>query len=354
MIRFFSHFAKFLPGFLPVSAPPVIMPAISRKFSEPADSVRAYANGCDRQVSTLARQWIVLWFVLASALLSHASVLAAESEVEWFIDAEAAAGYDDNIGRAERSRDIVSDQSLRGSIGIAYNREFFTEKAITLRGFMEAETFNKLTDLSRATVGGQFIYRWQNVLGFAEPFYQLNTSVQFNEYDVRQRDSTEFNTQFIVSKRVTDNILASTGLEYKYQDSSGIVFDQQQARWFINADYAARSGWALYGTYSLIHGDTISTSQAVFCNGLAAPDIFGLVSWAEAIEQDDAFNNEYCGSWISYRLDASSNMLVVGVNKGIGHSMAFDFSVMKIIVNGAGSNKYNRTILNASLLMRFR
>lgn len=278
----------------------------------------------------------------------------AEAESDWFLDAEVAAAYDDNVGRAQRQRDIVNDKPLFGSLGLAYNREFASEKAMTLRGFLEAEKFSEVADLSRIAAGGQFIYRWQNVLGFSAPFYQFNTSVKFEEYEFKQRDSTILRSQFIASKRVTDRILATSGLEYTYRDSSGLVFDQQQSRWFVNADYSSRSGWAVYGTYSFIHGDTWSTSQAIFCNGLAAPDIFGLVSWAEAIEQDDAFNKAYCGTWVSYRLDASTNMLVAGVNKGIGHSMAFDFSVTRVFVNGAGTNEYDRTIVNASLLMRFQ
>lgn len=290
----------------------------------------------------------------AGMVFIHSLARAAEPEADWFVDVEMAAGYDDNVGRAERERDIVYDKTLFGSIGLAYNREFSTEKAITLRGFLEGERFNEVDDLSHATLGGQFVYRWQNTLGFSAPFYQFNTSVEFVEYDVKQRDSTDITVQLLASKRITDNVMASTGFEYKYQDSSGIVFDQKQARWFLNADYLTRSGWALYGTYSFIHGDTTSTSQVAFCNGVPAPDTFGLVSFSEAIEPDAAFNNAFCGRWVSYRLNANTNMLVVGVNKGIGHSMALDISATKVIVNGAGRNEYDRAIINATLLMRFQ
>ncbi|NNF60477.1 MAG: hypothetical protein HKN06_04010 [Gammaproteobacteria bacterium] len=292
--------------------------------------------------------------VLVIMAAGHNIAGAAGAETEWFADTEATAIYDDNVSRAERERDIVYDKMLLANIGLAYNRELSSERAITLRSFLQIEQFFEVEGLSHSSVGGQFIYRWQNELGFSAPFYQFNTTVQFNEFRVQQRDNTEINSQFIVSKRITDSILASTGLEYNYQDSSGVVFDQSRSRWFLNADYATRSGWALYGTYSFIHGDTTSTAQAVFCNGAAAPDTFGLVIASEAIEVDQAFSDEFCGKWVSYRLNANTNMLVLGLNKGIGNSMALDFSVRKVLVNGAGDNDYDRTIFNASLLVRFR
>ncbi|MDH3768909.1 MAG: hypothetical protein OES99_10715, partial [Gammaproteobacteria bacterium] len=218
---------------------------------------------------------------LLLALLVQQSVIAAEAEAEWFFDVEVSGGYNDNAGRAERERDIVDDKTLLGGLGVAFNQEFSTEKAITLRAFAEIEDFRNVSDLSRDTYGAQFIYRWQNALGFSAPFYQFNTSVRINEYDVRQRDSIAFTSQLVVSKRVSDRVLVSSGFEYKREESDGIVFDQKQARLFINADYTPAAQWALYGTYSFIHGDIWSTSQTAFCDGTPANDIFDLVSQSE-------------------------------------------------------------------------
>ncbi|NNF67444.1 MAG: hypothetical protein HKM98_08040, partial [Gammaproteobacteria bacterium] len=289
--------------------------------------------------------------VLTLVLFAPAGVLAAEAEGQWFFDVEASGAYNDNIGKANRKRDIVHDTSLLANIGVAYNQEFSTEQAVTLRAFAEFEEFENVNDISRKTFGGQLIYRWQSRLGFSAPFYQFNTTVRFNDAYVRQRDSLSYTSQLLVSKRLTDRILGSAGFEYRREESDSIVFDQKHARLFFNADYMPGTSWAFYSTYSFTHGDILSTAQVSFCNGGQANDTFTLLKFSEAVAPDEAFNNAYCGNWIAYRLNGNINSLVLGVNRGFGHRFSIDLSAARIVVN-AIANDYDATTVNASFLVR--
>ncbi|MBT8136392.1 MAG: hypothetical protein KJO54_05170 [Gammaproteobacteria bacterium] len=296
--------------------------------------------------------WNPVSLLLAGLLLVPAVYAENEVETQWLFDAEVSTVYDDNIGRAERERDIVDDKMLRGSFAASYIREISVEQVLTLRAFVESEFVRYVDGLSHVAAGAQFVYRWQHRMGLFAPFYQFNTSIRLKEYDVEQRDVTAYSSQLLVSRRLTDRVLATVGFEYQREVSDGIVFDQKRARVFANADYTNRTGWAFYGTYSYIHGDVWSTSQDSFCNGAPALDIFNLVAQAAAIEPDEAFNKAYCGSWLAYRLPANVNMLVLGINKPLGRRVALDVSAAHIRVN-AVANEYNVSSFNASLLLRF-
>ncbi len=295
-------------------------------------------------------------FRLAPLLIFPALLLNAAHAAEdspWIIDTELTLGSDDNVGRAERERDIASDITLLLNAGLAYNTSTGGKSALTLRAFAETERYQETTGLNRATLGGQFIFRWQHRLGYRAPFYQFNIGVQLDEYDSEQRNSTVTRSQLMATRRITDRITSSMGIEYQKRDSEATVFDLEQGRVFLNIDYALRTGWAYYGTFSYIDGQIWSTAQNVFCNGLPAADIFDIINASSAIESDDAFNDAYCGNWLAYRLEAQTLTAMLGINKAIDNSLALDLSLLNAQVDADGDTHYDRTLVRATVLKRF-
>jgi hypothetical protein len=277
----------------------------------------------------------------------------AEVEVEGFSDTEVSIGYSDNIGKAQRDRDIKEDNFILASYGFLSNIELDDSKAITLKAFVEYEFVDKVEDLSRSTFGAQFAYRWQNTLGYLSPFYQFNTSIQLNEYGVDQRDSTVSNTQVFVTKRMSDSVTVISGLAYYIEDSEGTVFDLEHGRFFLNLDYSSERNRLYYASYSYREGEIWSNAQVVFCNGEPADDIFPLIAAAEASEPDKAFNNAFCGEWMAYRLKASTQTFTIGASFSIGRSSALDLSAMYVDSEATKDIDYQSTIFRASFLKRF-
>ncbi len=104
---------------------------------------------------------------------------------------------------------------------------------------------------------------------------------------------------------------------------------------------------------SYIEGDTISTVQGSYCNGLQALSTYPLIVVSDAIEWDEAFSEEYCGTWISYQLSGETVTGTMGINWPINHSTALDFSLLYVDVSAKGNNEYQREVIQINLLKAF-
>lgn len=290
---------------------------------------------------------------MCGLLLGASAAACANEDMPVVFDGELTYVADDNLSRAERERDQLADQSLLASAGAALRFSPGFKSAINIRGFAEAEKYENIRSLDRTTYGGQAIVRGQTRLGYTAPVYQLSVTAQSDDYATDQRDSTVYAVQAFVQRRLTDDMTGSAGIEVQQRKSDGTVFDTEHGRIFANLDYAMSDVLSLYGAYSFMHGDTFSSAQLVLCNGVPANDIFGLVAASDALEPDDAFNAEFCGSWIAYRLRADAHALVLGLNRGFGHNFSADLSVQGVSVQGEGNNDYARTIVRAGILARF-
>lgn len=290
---------------------------------------------------------------LCGLLLGVSSLALAGEDSLLVMDGELTYVADSNVSRADRERDRLEDQSILAAVGAALRFSPGFMSAVNLRAFAEAEKYETIRALDRTTAGGQVIFRGQTRLGYTAPVYQLSLTAQSDNYDTDQRDSMVYSAQAFVQRRLTDDITASAGVEAQQRKSDGTVFDTEQARLFVNVDYAMTDTLSLYGAYSFVHGDTFSSAQLVFCNGVPANDIFGLVAASDALEPDAAFNKEFCGSWLAYRLRADTHSLVLGLNRGFGHNFSADLSVQQVSVLGNGDNDYTRTLLRAGILARF-
>lgn len=285
--------------------------------------------------------------------LAPAISTAAEPEAAWLFDGELTAGYDSNVTRAAFVRDIVDDGFVSASLAAAWNLEFGQLHALTLRTFLEGDAFDRVDALDRAGAGVQGIFRWQDRFGFTVPFFQVSLAAQVDDVAEGLRDATRYTAQGFMTRRVTDALRYSVGLDATYQDADGKVFDTAQARAFVNADLALDRNWSLYGTYSAAVGDTVSSARLVSCGGVPAGDIYGLIDAADEVEADPALDDALCGDWLSYRLPAQTHVFVVGLNRGLGHSLSLDVSAQQVLVYADGNNEYQRTLVRAGILARF-
>lgn len=286
-------------------------------------------------------------------LLLLAATPAVAEEERWVIDGEITASHDSNASRAERDRDIIADSNVLANVGLVLLTEPTFSTSLNLRLFAETEAWQETDTLDRQTGGGQAMLRWAPWRGYRAPVLGVNLTAQVDDYEVRQRDSGVATLQVFARQRINDRISASYGLEATERRSEGTVFDNTQGRVFLNTDLELDALWTGYANYSHLRGDTFSSAQVSFCNGVPATDIWGLIGASEAIEDDEALSDTYCGRWVAYRLKAQTHSLTLGLNRGFGHSLSADVSVQGIQVNGQGDNDYRRLIVRAGLLGRF-
>jgi hypothetical protein len=81
---------------------------------------------------------------------------AHAADSSWQFDLNVSAGENDNLGRAELDRDIVEDNFVSVNAGAAYKIFSGAGQQLTLRGFLETEQWDDVSDLSRLLFDWQF------------------------------------------------------------------------------------------------------------------------------------------------------------------------------------------------------
>lgn len=292
---------------------------------------------------------------LAMLLALLASGVAWSDPGAWFdYGADVTYQWDDNQSRAEATRDKVEDQSFLVSGTISKDFQPTFRQLLTVRAFGELERFSDIDTLDRDSLGVGAAWRWQPDSSFLAPIFEINASYQEDDIETDARDSGVTRVQAFVSRRITDRLTTTLGIEHRKRDSDGSVWDLEDARWFVNADLMLSRHGAGYLTFSRISGDTFSSAQFQFCNGATPPgDLINLIDAATALEPDEAYNNALCGEWVAYRLDATSSVFTLGYNHGFGHTLSLDASMTEARVRAENDNEYDRRLYRITLLKRF-
>lgn len=293
--------------------------------------------------------YIMIMLPVASGVFAA----GAPEQIEQSAGVDYTLVADSNQTQAKSGRDIITDEFFRidGTLGFSYSPS--VDKIIVLDGLLSGQAHRHTKSLNMIETGIRLTYRWQNDFGYFSPLYQISTTLLLSENDTRQRSHTGFIHQGFASGRFTTELDWVAGIERKTQDSNSAVFDSIRDRVFLNLDYGWSDNISNYIGYSYIAGDVVSTQQVVFCNGVSRTDIYRVIQVSNRIEPDDAFTDDYCGDWVSYRIDANTQAFDAGLSYGISFTSALDFSVRSVHVNGDGPADYQRTLISLSYLSRF-
>jgi hypothetical protein len=294
---------------------------------------------------------VSIGFIFLLLLCISYRTQGAEIETQTLLS--ATVGADDNVSRAENRVDIIADRFAHADARFIMDYEISFNKSLSLEVQAGHQAYQFTDQLGRNEFSGRIVYRWQNNFSYNSPWYQVFSDIKVWDSKAQQRNSTFYTQQAMVSARLTTMISGSVGAEHKVRDSESRVFDLAQSRVFAHLDYAWADDFSLYSSYSYIKGDTVSTVQSQYCNGLIATSVYPLLLVSKDIEWDQAFNDSYCGNWISYRLNALTQTFVIGANYGFDHSSSLDFSWLYADVQAEGDNYYQRNIMQLNFLKAF-
>jgi hypothetical protein len=297
-----------------------------------------------------------LEFSIALVLLlafSHARGQTFFEEIRFNPSAITTLATDSNLTRAQDTKNIISDRFARIDLAVNSIFELSFNKAIIIEPSFSYQAYQFTPSLNRSEFSASVIYRWQNSFSYNSPWYQLMGKTQHWLTGVKQRRSYVNTAHAMSSARLTTVITWMAGLEWSQRLSEGSVFDTEQSRLFLNIDYTVNNQIFLYAGYNYIAGDTLSSVQSSYCNGLASTSIYPLIVASEEIEWDQAFSEDHCGNWLTYRLNATTQTATLGLNYGLNHSTSLDASILSVQVNAEDGIEYSRQIFQFSLLKGF-
>jgi hypothetical protein len=286
---------------------------------------------------------------LIMPLLGASSALADVLLSPLQLDARLALGHNDNMGQAERNRDIVDDQFAEITADAGYRLTLFNGWVDAYgQALVSAQQFADLDGLGH--VGGGVEVGLEGRLGKSTlpPFYRVSVRVKGEDYDFKQRDSTIYTGNLLLGSNLGPRTVLAIGGEYRDRQAKSDVFDLSEWSAFIDAGYEFRPTWRLGARATYTDGDVWSTIQAVSPGGQPLDDIFDLVAAAKVIQRDDAFNDAFDGLWFVYRLPATSGKYSLNLSKALSQRMALSIEWLEIRVKAERNNDYDNRLVQIS------
>ena len=260
---------------------------------------------------------------------------------DWATTVQVRERYDDNVGDAQSSDDIVSDFIVSADASVSQLYPLGDHYAVTVAGDLGGESYHQLDGLSNAYVGGAVALRRRWGLGALAPWARLGLQAIRSDYRDDYRNGWLTRASLAVGKRFDDrwNIHGEYAWERRTaaaqpQEVAGIsgdVFSQSSNNLSASVEYTWLEN--TYLTFGVVgrHGDVVSTTldhydQLAASRAIAADPAFGSIAYA-------------------YKLTATT----WGVNAGIkfapiSHGM-LGLEYQRLDAHADGGNDYVKAVL---------
>jgi hypothetical protein len=263
-----------------------------------------------------------------------------------YVTAETGMGYDSNISRGEKSANVLEDFSLTAGIRAAHSMRINSRSGVIVSSGLNLTGQDRYDDLSRLKLDVGARYMIQPVPGFTAPWFEAGFNLgrlQYADSDIR--DGWQNTLSLSAPKYFTDRIRLTAGVDWIYREADEArVFDYNQRALRLAANYKASGKLMMYGGYSRIHGDQVSTAIS-----------YGYANWAgyaKAYARDTALeDNGHPRN--AYRIGAVTDTFDIGINYALCPGTAVDINIQRFNADADGGHRYDGYTAMAGLLYRF-
>jgi hypothetical protein len=225
---------------------------------------------------------------------------------------EANFTTDSNTNRGS-SGEALSDRFLgvRASQGVLLPVSTRTRAVVQL--FAGGEKFSTYNGLSHVFIGGQADFQFRSSGGFSAATYSAFLRTQAESYESNLRDGYRNAYGLTALKPLTDRVQLLVAIQQYIGDGKSTVFDTKSTGLRGNLDWSAGRWDTVYLGAEYRKGDTVSTGVQTLAR----------INAAEAIVQDDAFNNP---ALFAYKFKATAWLALLGWNHAFGERHSLDIS----------------------------
>ena len=286
------------------------------------------------------------------ATLAMLSCLLGQSRAAsatWLLDTEATVIYDDNVGLAQRARDVKSDTALSALASVGWGVQLDDRSLVSLTLDAGGKLYERFTGLDHVVLGLTPAFKHKLGLGPEAPSVRLWGSVARQEYEEDIRDSWVYRLGAGIGKRFGARweLRADYTFERRLGDDDtavsttlpGDVFDLTSHTFAFRSDFLYSQALSLFAGYALRTGDVVSTTTR-------NPQIFGA---STALTRDRAFGRNF----VAYKIDATAHVLGVGGSLALGQRASFNVGYEHVIGEARRGIEYRNNIVRMGLLYSF-
>jgi len=278
---------------------------------------------------------------LSAFLFSCASSAASPLQT----DISAGYTYDNNVTRAELDSDIEKDSILNLDASTRYKIPVNQQSYFSIKGTLELNKYLDFTKLSNNRLGIHGSYHIRPSNGYTATRYFLLAAYERRFFESDQRDGSATRLQLGLSKRLTDTVTLYGGFIKEDIDSAESigVFDADNNRFYLNADFKLGPKNTLYTALSYTDGDIVSTT---------VPNQNIVNASRPFIVRDDAFL-DLTPARFAYKLSAKTTAITVGDTYSIKSNQALDASLFYYKSAAVYDIDYTGLIANLNYIYRF-
>jgi hypothetical protein len=263
------------------------------------------------------------------------------ARADWSTTLRAQFRYDDNVGDAQSSDDIVADSIASAAASVYQLYPFGDHYGVTVTGNLGGESYHRIEGLSNAYLGGAVSLRRRWGLGAFAPWALLGVQATRSDYRDDYRNGWLERLSFAVGQRIDErwNIHGEYAWERRTaatqpQEVAGIsgdAFSQTSRNLSAGVEFSLRENTYLTCGLAGRHGDVVSTTL----------DHYDQLSASRAIAADPAFGPIA----YAYKLTATT----WGVNAGIkfapiSHGM-LGLEFQRLTAHADGGNDYIKSVV---------
>lgn len=258
---------------------------------------------------------------------------------------DIAAGYiyDDNVTRAKLDRDIEADNVVNVDGNMAYKLSLDDNSYFSLDASLQFFHYLDFAKLGNTRVGVHGAYHIRPFSGYTASRFFLRLSYIERLYQSDQRDGSATEVALGFSKRLTDVLSLRAGYTRQAISAGSKVFDADNNRYYLDAEFRAGKANTLYATLGYIDGDVVSTT---------VPTQAIIDASKGNIVRDDAFL-DLAPPRFAYKLAAKTTTFVIGDSYRISTRQGIDGSLLYYRSDAYGGNDYNGMVLNLGYRYRF-